>query len=233
MRTSADLHGSAPDDAAVALLVIDMINGFDFPGGARLLRHTRPIAPRIRALAARARRAGIPVVYVNDNFGRWRSDFRAVIAHCLGPRMPGRAVVRALRPHREDYFVLKPRHSGFYSTTLSLLLEHLSARTLILTGVTTDMCVLFTAQDAHVRGYRLVVPADCTASLAAQDTRRALALMRNAMRAVTTRSGLLNLGGSGRPPGPRGRRAAARGTPAQPGRPSVSASRFSRARSTR
>jgi len=203
MRSSPDLHGSVPDDAAAALLVIDMISGFDFPGGAQLLRQTRPIVPRIHALAGRARRAGVPVVYVNDNFGRWRSDFRAVVAHCLGPRMPGRSAVRALRPHRQDYFVLKPRHSGFYSTTLSLLLEHLSARTLILTGVTADMCVLFTAQDAYVRGFRVVVPADCTASLAGRDTRRALALMRRALRAVTPRADRLDLRAFGSGRGPR------------------------------
>jgi len=188
MRSSPDLHGNAPDDSPLALLIIDMINGFDFPGGATLLREARPAASRIRALAVTARRAGIPVVYVNDNFGRWRSDFRAVVAHCLGRRMPGRKIVELLRPEREDYFVLKPKHSGFYSTTLSLLLEHLSTRTLILTGIAANICVLFTAQDAYLRGYRLIVPSDCVASEVPSDTRLALAQMRRALDAVTTPS---------------------------------------------
>ena len=188
MRSSPDLHGNAPDDSPLALLIIDMINGFDFPGGDALLRATRPIASRIHALSMRARHAGIPVVYVNDNFGRWRSDFRAVIARCRGPQMPGRSIVERLRPEREDYFVLKPKHSGFYSTTLSLLLEHLSTQTLILTGVAANICVQFTAQDAYVRGYRLIVPSDCVASAVPSDTRLALAQMRRALDASTTPS---------------------------------------------
>jgi nicotinamidase-related amidase len=194
MRSSPDLHGSAPDDASVALLVIDMINAFDFEGGTALLRQTRPIVPRIHHLATRARRAGIPVVYVNDNFGRWRSDFRGVVAACGRRTAPGRAIVRLLKPEPRDYFVLKPKHSGFYSTTLSLLLEHLSAKTVVLTGVTANMCVLFTAQDAYVRGYRLAVPADCVASASPRDTRLALEQMRRALDATTTPSARLDLG---------------------------------------
>ena len=192
-RSSADLHGSAPDESPVALLIIDMINGFDFPGGDKLLRAARPVAPRVRRLAARARHEGIPVVYVNDNFGRWRSDFRAVVRHCLGPKVRGHAIVRQLRPQRTDYFVLKPKHSGFYSTTLSLLLEHLSTRTLILTGVAANFCVLFTAQDAYLRGFDLVVPSDCVASETAEDTRLSLAQMHRSLRAATTPSSRLQL----------------------------------------
>jgi nicotinamidase-related amidase len=193
MRASDDLHGNAPDDSSVALLVIDMISRYDFDGGPALLRQVRSIAPRIRALAARARRAGVPVVYVNDNFGRWRSDFRGVIAHCL--RGPGgaRAVVKQLRPHSQDYFVLKPKHSGFYSTTLSLLLEHLSSRTLVLTGVAGNMCVLFTAHDAFIRGFRVVVPRDCIASMSQRDNALALEQMRRAVGALVTPSTRLDL----------------------------------------
>jgi nicotinamidase-related amidase len=191
MRTSPDLHGSAPDSSPVALLIIDMIGTYDFDGGAALLRQVRPVARRIRALAVRARRAGVPVVYVNDNFGRWRSDFRTVVAR--GLRARGRDVVKRLRPQREDYFVLKPRHSGFYSTTLSLLLEHLSTKTLLLTGVAANVCVLFTAQDAYIRGFRIVVPRDCVASIARRDTELALAQVRRAVDAVTDPSPTLDL----------------------------------------
>ena len=194
MRSSRDLHGNAPDESPVAVLVIDMINAFDFPGGTALLRGATRIAPRIRALTTRARRAGVPVIYVNDNFGRWRSDFRAVVRHCLGPTMPGRRIVEQLRPQSVDYFVLKPKHSGFYSTTLSLLLEHLSTKQLILTGVAAHLCVLFTAQEAYVRGLSIVVPSDCIASETLRDTRLALAQMRRSLRAATTPSVRLKLG---------------------------------------
>ena len=188
-----DLHGNAPDSSPVVLLVIDAINDFMFEEGWQVLADARPIAERIRRLKRRTRRAGIPTVYVNDNFGRWRSDFRALIAHCLRPAARGRSVTRLLRPDRLDYFVLKPKHSAFYSTTLELLLEHFRARALILTGLLADSCILSTALDAYMRGYELVVPADCVAARTPEDRRRALALMRRTLQTDTTPSGALDL----------------------------------------
>jgi nicotinamidase-related amidase len=188
-----DLDGSAPDESVLVLLIIDAINDFDFEGARELLPHARRMAAPLRRLKARARRAGICTVYVNDNFGRWRSDFRMLVARCLRRDAPGRAIARALRPAREDYFVLKPKHSGFYSTTLDLLLRHLGARTLILTGLTGDMCVLFTAQDAFMRGYRLIVPSDCVASRSPRENVRALRLMRRVLEADTRPAGRVDL----------------------------------------
>jgi nicotinamidase-related amidase len=177
----------------VVLLVIDAINDFRFAEGRQILPEASSMAERIRRLKRRAGRARIPTVYVNDNFGRWRSDFRTLIAHCLRPTSPGRFVTKLLRPGPLDYFVLKPKHSGFFSTTLDLLLEHFHARTLIMTGLLADSCILFTAQDAYMRGYDLVVPADCIAARTAEDRLRALAQMRRALRADTSRSTVLDL----------------------------------------
>jgi nicotinamidase-related amidase len=191
VRRSPDLHGSAPDRSPVVLLVIDAINDFTFEEGRQVLASALPMARRIRRLKRLARRVGIPTVYVNDNFGRWRSDFRSLVAHCLRAR--GRAVTRLLRPDQRDYFVLKPKHSGFYCTTLELLLEHFEARTLILTGLLADSCILFTAHDAHMRGYNLVVPPDCVAARAAEDTDRALAQLRRALKGDTRPSTALDL----------------------------------------
>jgi nicotinamidase-related amidase len=190
---SPDLHGSAPDHSPLVLLVIDAINDFTFPESDAVLAAAAPMARAIRRLKQSARRLGIPTVYVNDNFGRWRSDFRRLVAHCLGSRARGRAITRLLRPSHFDYFVLKPKHSGFYSTTLELLLEHLGARTLILTGLLADSCILFTAQDAHMRGYHLIVPEDCIAARAPSDTRRAVTQMRRTVQADTQPSTALNL----------------------------------------
>jgi nicotinamidase-related amidase len=186
-----DLHGSAPDRSPVVLLLIDAINDFTFEESRPVLAAARPMARRIRALKRRAARAGIATVYVNDNFGKWRSDFRTVVTHCLRAR--GRAVTRLLRPERRDYFVLKPKHSGFYSTTLGVLLEHLGARILILTGLLADSCILITAHDAYMRGYRIVVAPDCVAARTDADHRRALAQMRRAVRADTRVSTALDL----------------------------------------
>ena len=188
-----DLHGNVPDSSPVVLLVIDAINDFRFEDGAQVLADALSVAERIKRLKARTRRAGIPTVYVNDNFGRWRSDFRALISHCLRPAAQGRAVTRLLRPERRDYFVLKPKHSAFYSTALGLLLDHFRARTLILTGLLADSCILATAQDAYMRGYQLIVPADCVAARAPEDRRQALALMRRTLHADTRISTTLDL----------------------------------------
>jgi len=170
-----------PRSAASALLIIDMINAFDFEGAGRLLPRALAAARAIVRLKERARAGRVPAIYVNDNFGRWRSDFRHTLERCLASR--GREVARLLAPHEEDYFVLKPKHSGFQFTGLDVLLAHLGARTLILTGVAANFCVLFTAHDAYMRGYRLLVPRDCVASESAADERYALGHMREVTKA--------------------------------------------------
>jgi nicotinamidase-related amidase len=172
----------------VALLIIDMINAFDFEGGPAMLPRALAAARATAALKQRARSAGVPAVYVNDNFGRWRSDFRSILEHCLRPGVPGRPIAGLLKPDEDDYFVLKPKHSGFQFSTLDVLLAHLGAETLILTGVAGNFCVLFTAHDAYMRDYHLVVPGDCIASQTEEDDRNALAHMAKVTKADTRRS---------------------------------------------
>ena len=188
---AGDLHGSAPDDSPVALLIIDMINAFDFQGAERMLPRAVAAAKRIAELKERARQAGVPVVYVNDNFGRWRSDFHQILEHVLDS--PGREIAQLLEPQPEDYFVLKPKHSGFQFTTLDVLLQHLGAKTLVLSGVAGDFCVLFTAHDAYMRDYHLVVPSDCTASLTEEKDCAALAHMADVTKADVRRSADIDL----------------------------------------
>ena len=190
---NADLHVSAPDKSEIALLLIDVINDLDFPEANQLLRYARPMARKILRLKQRAKKAGIPVVYVNDNFGRWRSDFRRQVLHCLRENSRGREIVSLLRPDEDDYFVLKPKHSGFFSTTLDTLLRYLGSKKLILTGIAGNFCVLFTANDAYMRDYHLIVPSDCTASNTATENRQALVLMRKFLKADTRPSNRLRL----------------------------------------
>jgi nicotinamidase-related amidase len=180
-----------PDKSAVALLLIDVINDLDFPESNALLRQALPMARRLARLKRRAAEHGCPVVYVNDNFGRWRSDFKSLVAHCLDDDMSGQEIVRLLRPGEQDYFVLKPAHSGFFSTALELLLKHLDATTLIVTGIATNICVLFTANDAYLRGYELYVPRDCVAANSARLNRDALGQMKKVLRANVSQSGAL------------------------------------------
>ena len=180
-----DLHGNAPDECRVALLIIDMINAFDFRGASAMLPRALAAAKATAALKERARKARVPVVYVNDNFGRWRSDFRSILAHCLQDHMAGKPIAELLKPDDDDYFVLKPKHSGFQFTTLDVLLAHLGAETLILTGVAGNFCVLFTAHDAYMRDYHLVVPSDCIASQTEDEDQGALAHMAKVIKADT------------------------------------------------
>jgi len=96
----------------VALIIIDAINDLEFPGGAGMLTRAVRMARSIAALKRRTTALGIPTVYVNDNFGRWRSDFRRIVAHCLDEDVRGRPVVELVVPEENDYFVLKPKHSS-------------------------------------------------------------------------------------------------------------------------
>src|SRR4029453_2145138 len=178
-----DLHGNAPDNSPVALLLIDVINDLEFAGGAELLRFAVPAAENIRRLKKSASQAGVPVIYVNDNFGRWRSDFKRIVTHCLRDDVRGRPIAELLAPSEDDYFVLKPKHSGFFSTALDLLLEYLGVRTLVLTGIAGNNCVLFTANDAYLRDYELIVPSDCTASIRTEENEYALQQMQQVLKA--------------------------------------------------
>ena len=190
-----DLHGSAPDDCPAALLIIDMINAFDFEGAEALLPRALAAARVIAALKRRARHAGVPVVYVNDNFGKWRSDFRTLLEHCQRAGVAGKPIADLLEPDQHDYFVLKPKHSGFQFTPLEVLLAHLGAETLILTGVAGNFCVLFTAHDAYMRDYHLIVPSDCIASQTEHDDRAALEHMAKVTQADVRLSSALDLEG--------------------------------------
>lgn len=188
-----DLHGNVPDKSDAALLLIDVLNDLEFDGGEELLPSAMVMAGALAQLKRRAKATGIPCVYVNDNFGRWRSDFHQQLTHCLEDEVRGRPMVEQLVPDDDDYFVLKPKHSGFYHTTLPLLLEYLGVRKVILTGIATDNCVLFTASDAYMRDLEVVVPEDCVAAIDRTRHDYALDQMRNALKADTSPSTHLDL----------------------------------------
>jgi len=194
MGDGADGAPRAPEHdtskGAVALLILDMINSFDFPRGEVLASKALTAAEGIVKLRRALDQAGVPIIYVNDNFGEWHSERSRLIETAIGA---GSAVARRLRPDAEDYFIIKPKFSGFYATNLAVLLPKLGVSRLILTGVATDICVLFTAADAHMRDYALWVPADL---VAAEDERRgeaALQMMAHSMGAETAPSDRLDV----------------------------------------
>ena len=182
-KSKTNLDGNAPDKSEVAIVLIDVINDLEFPEGDQLLETALPAARNIARLKERAREAKVPIIYVNDNFGRWRSDFKKIVDRCLHDDVRGRPIAELLVPDEDDYFVLKPKHSGFFSTTLDLLLEYLGVRTLIVAGFAGNNCVLFTANDAYMRDYHLIIPADCTASNTPDDNENALQQMQQVLKA--------------------------------------------------
>jgi len=193
LKKNPDLHGNAPDNSPVALILIDVINDLEFEEGELLLQHALPMAERLSALKRRAKELGIPVIYVNDNFGRWQSNFSKLIEHCQEEPVRGKEVVQLLAPDDQDYFVLKPKHSGFYSTSLDVLLQYLGASRLIITGMAGNICVLFTANDAYMRDFYLHVPKDCVASNTVEENEIALKQMEKFLKADLTASEELDL----------------------------------------
>lgn len=188
---SARITGPAP--GGVGLLIIDMINDFDFPGAGPLIAACEPVADKILALRAAADRVGAPTIYINDNFGHWRAERSAIVEHVTRPDAPGRHIVARIAPRPDDFFVIKPRFSGFYATNLQVLLPQLGVDRLVLTGVAADICVLFTAADAYMREYGLWVPKDAVASDDPKRTAWALEIVRNSMGAHAEPTGSLSL----------------------------------------
>lgn len=174
-----------------ALLLVDYINAFDFEGGDALLRHARRAVRKVVALKRRLRALKVPVIYANDNFGRWQSDFPSVSAY-VREETAGAEIASRLVQDPEDYFVLKPKHSAFYLTPLELLLRNLGVKHLILCGLQTDICILLTAHDAHMREYVLTVPRDCSASERLDNHRSALKHMEHCLHARVINSESVN-----------------------------------------
>ena len=184
-------HHSGRSD--VALLLIDVINKFDFEDGEKLFENALPAARRLAELKRRVKDHGIPVIYVNDNFGKWQEDFKAMVGEILEGDSRGCEIVKLLKPDEDDFYVLKPQRSAFFSTTLELLLQNLGVNRLIVGGVTTDICVLNSAIDAYMRDYKLIVPRDCVAAVEQKHNDEALDLIERTLKADTAPSAELGL----------------------------------------
>ena len=168
-----------------ALLIIDMLNTFDFEGGDRLAEAARRLVGPINHLRSQARAAGCPAIYVNDNYGRWHDERSDLLAFLMREGGHGADIAQALAMADDDYFVIKPEASGFYATSLPALLPRLGVSRLVLTGVAADICVQFTAADAHMREYPLWIPADAVAGITRDRTEWALEVMADSMSADT------------------------------------------------
>ena len=155
----------AEADAPAALLVIDMISLLDFPSAPRVAPRAVAAARRIQRLRAGFHARGWPVVFANDNFARWHSEFREQAAMAMHAGGPAGEIAGCLDPGPRDHYVLKPKHSAFLGTPLPVLLAKLGVRRLLLTGMALESCVLATAIDAHSREFDVAVVRDAVAGL--------------------------------------------------------------------
>ena len=190
-QDAANITGPAP--GGVGLLIIDMINSMTFVGAEKIKPDAHATVDVILKVRQEADRLKTPVIYVNDNYGHWHSDKSRMVAAFSVDGCPGQKIVKRMAPREDDYFVIKPQISGFYATNLPVLLPKLGVRRLVLAGIAADICVLFTAADAHMRAYDLWIPSNAVAS--EEDQRRdwALDIMRKSMGAETRSTNELSL----------------------------------------
>ncbi|GAS95991.1 isochorismatase hydrolase [Mycolicibacterium canariasense] len=168
-----------------ALLVVDMFNDYRHEDADALADNVGPIVAPLAALAERARdHDGVDLVYVNDNRGDFTASTDDIVRGAVHGRRPD--LVKPLVPAPDALFVTKVRHSVFYATPLDYLLQRLGTKMVILTGQVTEQCIMYSALDAYVRHFDIVIPADAVAHIDADLGRAALAMMQRNMRAAVT-----------------------------------------------
>lgn len=153
-----------------AILIVDMLNDFCKEGGAMVLKEGVEVVEPMKALIAAAKAKGLPIIYINDCHRPVKHDreFGKRSPHCLEGTW-GAQVIDELTPAAGDYCVKKSRFSGFFQTDLDLLLRDLEVKTVVVTGVVTNICVRSTCHDAFFLGYQVIVPEDCVKATAARE----------------------------------------------------------------
>ena len=164
-----------------ALVVIDMINAYDFPDAEKVVPSAEEAVPVIEELIGGH---DGPVIYVNDNFGHWRSHRDELIEEALDGKHP--ELVKPIEPADDALFVIKARHSIFYQTPLEYLLNQEDVGTLVLTGQVTEQCILYSALDAYIRHFKVRVPPDAVAHIHEDLADAALEMMERNMKADLT-----------------------------------------------
>jgi nicotinamidase-related amidase len=166
-----------------ALIVTDMLNPYDHEDAEPLVESAREVVPRLRALIAEAKERNIVVAYVNDNHGDWTAGREELARAALNGAAP--ELVEPLIPPPDIPFIVKARHSVFYGTQLEYMLRQSDVTRLVLTGQVTEQCILYSALDAYVRHFEVVVPRDAVAHIHEDLADAALRMMRTNMRAET------------------------------------------------
>lgn len=168
-----------------ALIICDMLEDFTAPGAPLEVPDARAIVPAIRERLEQARRDGTPVIYINDAHAPDDSEFSIWPPHAVADS-PGAQVIEELAPGPGEHVITKTRYSGFYDTKLDATLQDLGVNHIVLAGVVSNICIMYTAVDAHQRGYRVSVPPDCVAGLDPDDHAFALRQITDVLKFAET-----------------------------------------------
>jgi nicotinamidase-related amidase len=171
------------EPSSTVLLLVDFVNPLDFDGAAQLAPSAEAAARETARLRRRLAPLGVRTIYANDNYGMWTSDFKELWRRCAARAGAAGRMARLVKPRARDFTLLKPRHSAFYATPLDILLEQLSCKRLVITGIAADSCVLFSAMDAYLRGYSICIPHDCVAAESDEARDMALGQMARVLKA--------------------------------------------------
>jgi nicotinamidase-related amidase len=165
--------------SATALIVVDMLNHYEHEDAEPLRRSVHDTLPAIKSLVKRASGADIPIVYVNDNHGDWSAGRPELCQRAL--EGPDPSLVEPIIPGERTAFLVKARHSIFYETQLDYLLRDQEVERIILIGQVTEQCILYSALDAYVRHYSIVIPRDAVAHIHQDLADAALRMMETNM----------------------------------------------------
>jgi nicotinamidase-related amidase len=174
------------NSSRTALVVIDMLNTYEHVDAEQLIGSVREVLPNIASLIERARDEGVDIVYVNDNYGSWNLGRGELVERVSSG--PHRDLIEPIVPDEETAFVVKARHSAFYETPLEYLLRQGEIRRVVLVGQVTEQCILYSALDAYIRHFEVVVPPDAVAAIHPELHEAALEMMRLNMDADLTPS---------------------------------------------
>jgi len=163
-----------------ALLVIDMLNDFVRPGAPLEVPENRDILPSLQLRIQNARRDGTPVIFISDQHTPDDPEFSRMgwPPHAV-QGSPGASIIAELTPLEDEILITKTTYSGFKGTNLEKVLNKLNIEELVLTGCVSNICILYTAADAVMKGYSVIAPTDCIANLDPAEGEFALNQMKN------------------------------------------------------
>lgn len=175
------MNSSDNNNPKPALIMVDLINSFSFKHGCVLAEKTEKMLTNINLLRNLFIKREFPIIYVNDHYKQNNPTAEKIIKYCTNPLSYN--IIQEIKPKGPEYCIFKPNYSGFYQTELDKELKKQKVTHLILLGVAGNRCVLFTANDAFMRDYNLIIPYDAISSITDYDEKVAIYMMKDILNA--------------------------------------------------